>query len=206
MWPTFARHHYLNSNLHRSAQCFVARWCGTPVAFCATLPLPGRRNHWRITRIVTLPDYQGVGIGTRVMEAVANLYRQKDCRVNITASHPSLIAHCHRSPNWRLLKVAKAGTRLPQRSIGKTTASTLRATASFEYVEANPRTVAGEKIQFCSKKQGSNEHLPLEKTARCDSDATVASVEIQNLSGKTSVSKPSLSPTTPLCHLTKKEK
>ena len=47
-----------------------ALWEGTPAAFCATLPVIGRRRHWRISRIVTLPDYQGIGIGMRVAEAV----------------------------------------------------------------------------------------------------------------------------------------
>ena len=37
------------------------------------LPQIGKRNFVRISRIVTLPDYQGVGIGSAVLDAVARL-------------------------------------------------------------------------------------------------------------------------------------
>ena len=46
------------------------------MAFCATVSLIGRKNRWRISRIVTLPDYQGIGIGMAVAEAVAELHRR----------------------------------------------------------------------------------------------------------------------------------
>jgi GNAT superfamily N-acetyltransferase len=70
-WQRFAPHHYLSGNLNKSARCFLARWQNVSVAFCATLPAIGRKNHRRISRLVTLPDYQGVGIGTRLLAAVA---------------------------------------------------------------------------------------------------------------------------------------
>jgi len=55
---------YLNHALNRSAVCFLASWRQTPVAFSAWLPFLGqgpkaRREH----RTVTLPDFQGVGMG-----------------------------------------------------------------------------------------------------------------------------------------------
>ena len=51
------------------------------MAFCATLPVIGRRGHCRITRLVTLPDYQGIGIGMAVAEAVGDLHRGEGNRV-----------------------------------------------------------------------------------------------------------------------------
>src|SRR5262245_3042321 len=65
-WPLFARHHYLSGSLSRAARCYVAMWNDVPVAFCAVLSLLGYRGRWRISRIVTLPDYQGIGIGMRL--------------------------------------------------------------------------------------------------------------------------------------------
>ena len=38
------------------------------------MSLIGQKNRWRISRIVTLPDYQGIGIGMAVAEAVAELH------------------------------------------------------------------------------------------------------------------------------------
>ena len=86
----FARHHYLTGSLSTAARCFLAVWDDRPVAFCAMVALLGRKNRCRVSRIVTLPDYQGVGIGMAVMEAVAELHVRDGCRVNVTACHPAL--------------------------------------------------------------------------------------------------------------------
>ena len=76
-WRLFARHHYLSGALSSYARCFLALWEGVPAAFCATVSLIGRKNRRRISRIVTLPDYQGIGIGMAVAETVAELNRQR---------------------------------------------------------------------------------------------------------------------------------
>src|SRR5690606_27869691 len=110
-WQLFARHHYLSGSLSFGARCFVALWKGVPVAMCATLAIYGQRKHWRISRVVALPDYQGVGIGLRVAEAVARLHLEEGHRLSITASHPSVIAHCRKSPEWRTTRVMKTGSR-----------------------------------------------------------------------------------------------
>ena len=91
-WRLFARHHYLSGALNPAARCFLALWEGSPVAFCATLSLIGWKDRWRISRVVTLPDYQGIGIGMAVAEAVAELHRGEGHRLNVTASHPALLA------------------------------------------------------------------------------------------------------------------
>ncbi|MBU4272724.1 MAG: GNAT family N-acetyltransferase [Planctomycetes bacterium] len=133
-WRLFAKHHYLSGKLAPFARCFLALWEGEPVAFCATLNLIGRKNRWRISRVVTLPDYQGIGIGTAVVEAVADLHRREGHRVNVTASHPSMIAHCRRSPLWRVVNVQKTGSRRMRGFVENYRGSTGRAVVSFEYV------------------------------------------------------------------------
>jgi GNAT superfamily N-acetyltransferase len=133
-WRLFARHHYLSGRLAPYVRCFLALWEGEPVAFCATLSLIGRKNRWRLSRIVTLPDYQGVGIGTAVAEAVAELHLREGHRMNVTASHPALLAHCRRSPRWRLVGVRKTGSRSAGKFIHNYRGSAGRAVVSFEYV------------------------------------------------------------------------
>ncbi len=133
-WRLFAKHHYLSGKLAPFARCFLALWEGEPVAFCATLNLIGRKNRWRISRIVTLPDYQGIGIGTAVVEAVADLHRHEGHRVNVTASHPSMIAHCRRSPLWRVVNVRKTGSRRMAWREKNYRGAGGRAVVSFEYV------------------------------------------------------------------------
>jgi GNAT superfamily N-acetyltransferase len=134
LWKLFAPHHYLNGALSETARCYAAWWQGRPVSFCATLPIIGRQNHWRISRVVTLPDYQGVGIGMRVAEAVCDLHRAQGHRINVTASHPAMIAHCQKSPRWRTARVLKTGSGNTARFIHNYRSSSGRAVVSFEYL------------------------------------------------------------------------
>jgi GNAT superfamily N-acetyltransferase len=138
-WPLFARHHYLSGALSTAARCFLALWEGSPVAFCATVTLIGQRNRWRISRIVTLPDYQGIGIGMAVAEAVAELHCAEGHRLNVTASHPALLAHCRRSPLWRAVQVRKTGSRGTEKFIKGYRGSAGRAVVSFEYLGRRSR-------------------------------------------------------------------
>jgi len=133
-WQMFARHHYLSGSLSKVARCFLALWEGVPVAFCATVSLIGRKNRWRVSRIVTLPDYQGVGIGMAVLEAVAELHRAEGHRVNCTASHPAVIAHWRKSPRWRAISVNKTGSASAKGFIRGYRGSCGRAVVSAEYI------------------------------------------------------------------------
>jgi GNAT superfamily N-acetyltransferase len=133
-WRLFARHHYLSGALSPMSRCFLALWEDRPVAFCATLPIIGRRGHWRVSRIVTLPDYQGIGIGTALVEAVAQLHRLQGHRINLTAGHPAVIAHCRRSSQWRAVGVKKVGARSARRFIAGYRGSEGRTVVSFEYL------------------------------------------------------------------------
>jgi len=134
-WPRFAKHHYLSGSLHPSAQCYLAFWEETPVAFCATLPIFGAVGRRRVTRLVVLPDYQGLGIGTAFIETLGDLYRDRSLRFSITSSHPSIVNHCKRSTCWRAVSLSKFGRGKLEGS--RRTGSLGRAVVSFEYLGRN---------------------------------------------------------------------
>ncbi len=132
LWPLFAPHHYLNHALAPAAVCFVARWEQRPVAFSAWLPFvgpgrPARREH----RTVTLPDFQGVGIGQALSGLVASLWRGLGCRALSTTTHPALIAARQRSPFWVLRRAPSLAAGHERR--GRFRHATTRLTAGFEY-------------------------------------------------------------------------
>jgi hypothetical protein len=134
-WQMFKRHHYLSGSLAPGARCYLTTWNSVAVNFCATLPLITKRNHRRFTRIVTLPDYQGIGIGMRSVAAVASLHRAEGLRINVTSSHPALIRHCRHSPLWKTVNVRKAGSsRRQSAKFRNYRSATGRAVVSFEYV------------------------------------------------------------------------
>ncbi len=112
----------------------TGRGFGSPIAFCAVLATLGHRRAKHITRLVVLPEFQGLGIGPRLAESVAAMESAKGNRVTITASHPSVVAWCSRSPRWKYLGLKKTGS--TRQTLGQRTIRTSagRAVASFEWL------------------------------------------------------------------------
>jgi len=92
----------------------------------------------RISRIVTLPDYQGIGIGTTFLNAICEMYI-KDYRVSITTTTPALINSFRRSSKWALKRQGRSAVGSKSKSkieIAKKlkgSDSTNRITTSWEY-------------------------------------------------------------------------
>lgn len=55
----------------------------------------------RVHRLVVLPDYQGIGIGVKLLHAVADHYKQQGYRFSIVTSTPALI-YSLRPKDWKL--------------------------------------------------------------------------------------------------------
>lgn len=137
-WRIFKHHHYLSQDLSVSALCFLCTWNDRPVAFTAVLSFPHpARPGWRESRMVCLPDFQGVGIGNAVSAYVGSLFRATGKPYFSTTGNPAMIYSRARSPLWKMNRMQG---RTPQ--IGRTssikglkaTAATDRITAGFEYV------------------------------------------------------------------------
>jgi ABC-type ATPase with predicted acetyltransferase domain len=77
LWSVFGRHHYLSGKLHGNAWCYAAAWHDRAVGFCATIPLFGKRGRRIVHRLVVLPDYQGLGVGMGLLNAVALMKRRR---------------------------------------------------------------------------------------------------------------------------------
>ena len=146
-WRLFARHHYLSASLAPQARCYLATWGGEPVSFAATLPVIARKGRRRFTRIVTLPDYQGIGVGMRTVAAVAELHREEGHRISVTSSHPALIRHCRDSPRWRATGVKKTGQPVVRNRSAFATyrSSAGRAVVTFDYVGEAPTPGPGAR-------------------------------------------------------------
>lgn len=136
-WRLFEEHHYLSAAINPWARCYAATWEDRPVAFCAVLPLVGYRRRWRISRLVTLPDCQGLGIGSAVLEAVGEVYAADDQRLNLTTSHPAMIAHCAHSARWRAVRPRRNKNDAADQRFRDYRGAGGRAVTSFEYVPAH---------------------------------------------------------------------
>ena len=133
-WPPFARHHYLDAALPRGVTIYIGLIGGRPAAFCAWTALFGRRDVFRIARLVVLPEYQGVGIGGAVLRGCCELIRRQGRRATITTSHPAMIAHLRHSPDWQIRAVKPLGGNRSGIPSANYRASTGRPVVSAEYV------------------------------------------------------------------------
>jgi ABC-type lipoprotein export system ATPase subunit/GNAT superfamily N-acetyltransferase len=110
LWGTFARHHYLSHKLHGTAICHAAYVDGRPVAFHAHrhYPHPRTKNIQLAHRLVVLPDWQGLGIASRLADFFGQYLWDQGYRYRFAVAHPGMIAMLGKSPRWkRMSKPAK---------------------------------------------------------------------------------------------------
>ena len=93
----------------------------------------GWKGRRRVSRVVVLPDYQGVGIGGRFLDEIGEIKRREGLKLAIVGSHPSIIRHCERSKRWFCRDVAKSGHKHTYAGGGKVN-SAGRAVVSFDYI------------------------------------------------------------------------
>lgn len=105
-WQGFARFHYLTAELNKIAKCYVLCVDDVPAAFAAVLhrPHPRVRDVVGMTRLVTLPDHQGLGLAFALADRVASAYKARGKRYHAYPAHPSLMRSFDRSPNWKLIR------------------------------------------------------------------------------------------------------
>lgn len=103
-WKLFAPFHYLTADLHRAAKCFVLFVDGQPASFGAMMfrPHPRVRDIMGLSRLVTLPDYQGLGLAMILSEKLGAVYAAVGKRFHTYPAHPSLIRSFDRSKSWAL--------------------------------------------------------------------------------------------------------
>ena len=112
-WNYFKDTHYLTGNIHRAARCYMALWDNRPVAFAGFMAFPHVhvKNAYRGHRLVCLPDFQGVGIGSTMSQFSGMLCRGAGKRFYIRSSHPAEKRHVVSDKNWRVVNQPKAGTK-----------------------------------------------------------------------------------------------
>lgn len=135
-WDLFKKHHYLSSDLGSAAQCWLAMQDGYPVAFVAMMHMPHpTRSSWRVSRIVCMPDYQGIGVASLLLDYVAGIYRCTRKPVNITTGHYGLIGSLAKSKCWKMKKKPSLGKKNTGKVVWETSADQ-RKTAAFEFTGA----------------------------------------------------------------------
>ena len=75
------------------------------VGMIAILPFPTGNdiNIYRVHRLVVLPDYQGLGIGSILLNEITKLYTQKGFKMYIKTSHIKLRKYMEKQKNWECI-------------------------------------------------------------------------------------------------------
>lgn len=115
-WKLFKQHHYLTEDLNKAATNFLILWNEQPIAFVGVLPFPGVGDEKtrRISRIVVLPDFQGLGLGKNILNYISSLYAKEKSTMYIRTMSPALGIALSKDKNWIAtssnLKIPQADT------------------------------------------------------------------------------------------------
>lgn len=86
----------------------------------------------KVHRLVVLPDYQGIGLGMKILDFCAEYYSKLGFQFSITTSHPSLNFCLKKQKNWSLNRFGRLKGIDQNRGLNKT-ASLNRITTSWIY-------------------------------------------------------------------------
>lgn len=107
-WRIFAPFHYLTAELHNAARCYGLLVGGALAAFAAVLHRPNWRKSGQnikgVSRLVTLPDWQGLALSPILVLRLGAAYKALGWRLRFYPAHPALIRVAMRSPDVVMVK------------------------------------------------------------------------------------------------------
>lgn len=102
-WNFFKKHHYMTDDVNESCKFFLFEWNNKPIAINCVIPQPSGyfQNGVRESRIVVLPDYQGLSLGSKISEFTASIYKNSEYRYFTKTVHPALGKYREDSKSWK---------------------------------------------------------------------------------------------------------
>lgn len=120
VWRIFAPFHYMSKDLNKAARCYALTANDCLASFCGVLSFPHPKvvDIVRVSRVVTLPDFQGLGLAMCLVDMLGSAYKAVGKRLHNYPAHPSFIRSHINSVNWRMVK--DAGSFSPRRGTTST--------------------------------------------------------------------------------------
>lgn len=150
-WDLFAPFHYMGASLHKAARCF-GLWCnGRLAAFTAIMNTvhasAQAQKIRRVSRTVTLPDWQGIGLNMALVDTLGAAYKAVGNRLRHYPAHPSLIRTLEKSERWSI--EGEPGFKASRGSTSTVAVGGTRPCAVFEFIgPAMPKKEA-ERLLAC---------------------------------------------------------
>lgn len=87
--------------MSKSTHCYIATWKNQLVGFLSVIFRTGTITYWAESRLVILPEFQGLGIGSKLSESIGEEYTKKGYRYFSKTAHKALGEHRNNSNKWR---------------------------------------------------------------------------------------------------------
>jgi energy-coupling factor transporter ATP-binding protein EcfA2 len=102
-WHFFKKHHYLTEDVNKSCKFLLFEWNDKPIGIVAIInqPRKGCSNGFAISRIVVMPDFQGMGLGVKLLEFCGGLIRNNNGLCFIKTVNPALGVYFNNNKQWR---------------------------------------------------------------------------------------------------------
>lgn len=151
-WKYFKEHYYLDLPYPVAAEYFVGVVDGEAVAHIAVAPLFTAKAY-RATRLVVMPEWQGVGVGTAFLNAICQYHLEGNGRCGhkfptfFHTSHPQLCGYLRHSKKWgqRSASLFGANKKRSMNSIKKSQKKTSSKTVTGSGYGGHFRAVQGFK-------------------------------------------------------------
>ena len=187
MWAHFKEHHYMSGKLNTGATVSVARIDRELVGLIAIAPKFGNLPHgesrlmMREHRLVVMPEYQGLGIGSRLSEVTGRRYLLRGLRYMSRSAHVTLRDSRRRSPLWEEVVEVNKGTNAEQLcNAFRGAKSSNRAPAKQDKDKARRVALAEESMAretHCFKYVGTPEEARLSLLAARSAEAATAGLD-----------------------------
>lgn len=127
----------MNTELHVAARCYELFDGEKAIGFMGVLHQPhgSAKNMKRVSRLVILPDYQGIGLGYLFLQAMAKIYHADGWDFRIVTSAKHMIQKLYKSGEWVMVRLDVSENHSPKSKLdfGRNTIRNACKTAGFKY-------------------------------------------------------------------------
>lgn len=127
----------MNYDLAEAAVCYGLYDENNIIGFAAVLHQPHEKNKKikRMSRIVVLPDYQGIGLGYKFLNFIADMYAKQGYDFSIVTSAKNFMQRLSKSNKWACIRysVNKKSNSKSSTDCNKKSVRNNCKTASFFY-------------------------------------------------------------------------
>lgn len=155
VWKIFRQHHYLSKEFNTSARTFICYLNNEIVGIIGIMTLPSGTitNAYRVHRLVVLPDYQGLGIATKLLKYIANLHAKQKKKVYIRTTHYRLYTY-FKKHNTEWEETSSSGKVChPQKGRPNWHVDEIRTPYSFKYIAEYDSSLDKNDVKLYEEKE-----------------------------------------------------